>query len=213
MSASTSAAVHSYLLGCKIEWHCIPERAPHSGGLWEAAVKSAKLHLRRVVGEQKLDFEEMTTVAAQVEACLNSRPLGFLYSHSPDAVAPLTPGHFLVGRTLQAYPELAIDCNMSLCRRWVLCQAIVQHFWKRWSREYLQQLQASQKRKTAQPNLAVGDLVLMTDGNMFQAHWTMARVVAVYPGEDKLVRAVDVQKTSKLSKMECSYLLPSQSSK
>ena len=117
MSASTSAAVHSYLLGCKIEWHCIPERAPHFGGLWEAAVKSAKLHLRRVVGEQKLDFEEMTTVAAQVEACLNSRPLGFLYSHSPDAVAPLTPGHFLVGRPLQAYPELAIDCNMSLCRR------------------------------------------------------------------------------------------------
>ena len=135
----------------------------------------------------------MTTVAAQVEACLNSRPLGFFYSHSPDAVAPLTPGHFLVGRPLQAYPELAIDCNMSLCRRWVLCQAIVQHFWKRWSREYLQQLQASQKWKTAQPNLAVGDLVLMTDGNMFQAHWTMARVVAVYPGEDKLVRAVDVQ--------------------
>lgn len=128
--------------------------------LWEAAVKSAKLHLRKVVGEQVLDYEEMTTVAAQVEACLNSRPLGSLYCHNTDAVAPLTPGHFLIGRPLQAYPELAIECDMSLCRRWVLCQAMVQQFWKWWSREYLQQLQASQKWKIAQTNLAVDDLVL-----------------------------------------------------
>ena len=193
MAASTSASVHSYLLEGKTEWHCIPERAPHFGGLWEAAIKSTKLHLKRVVGDQKLDFEEMTTVATQVKACLNSRPLGYLYSHSPDAVVPLTPGHFINGRSLQAYPELAIERNMSLCRRWVLCQAMVQAFWKRWSKEYLQQLQAAQKWRTPQPNLTVDDLVLLTDGNYFQTHWTMARVVAVYPGEDQLVRAVDVR--------------------
>ena len=56
----------------KTEWRFIPERSPHFGGLWEAAVKSAKSHLRKVVGTTKLTFEELTTILTQVEACLNS---------------------------------------------------------------------------------------------------------------------------------------------
>ena len=51
-----------------IEWRFIPGRSPHFGGLWEAAVKSAKTHLCRVVGEVKLTFEEPSTVLVQTEA-------------------------------------------------------------------------------------------------------------------------------------------------
>ena len=131
-STESQNAVHSFFLTNSISW---PERAPHFGGLWEAAVKSAKHLLKRVVGQQRLTFEEFSTITSQVEACLNSRPLGALTSHSPDGMAPLTPGHFLIGRALQAYPESNITDNPSLFKRWNFCQAMLHHFWRHWSGE------------------------------------------------------------------------------
>ena len=44
---------------CSIEWKFIPEHAPHFGDLWEAAMK---YHLKRVITDTKLTFEELTTV-------------------------------------------------------------------------------------------------------------------------------------------------------
>jgi hypothetical protein len=40
-----------------IEWKLIPERAPHFGGLWEAAVQSMKFHFKQIVSNIKLIFE------------------------------------------------------------------------------------------------------------------------------------------------------------
>ena len=62
-----------------IEWTFISQHASHFGGLWEAAVKSMKKHLK-VTGEVKLTYEELSTVMAQIEACLNRRPLILLPS-------------------------------------------------------------------------------------------------------------------------------------
>ena len=191
-STDMTATLRSFFSSSKTTWHTIPERAPHFGGLWEAAVKAAKHHLKRVMGNQRFTYEELETVAVQIEACLNSRPLTSNYSHDPDGVQPLTAGHLLIGKPLVAYPELPVDLAIPLCKRWTMCQAVVQQFWKRWSQEVIHQMQFYNKWKTTRPNLAVGDLVLMKDASAFQTHWGMARVVAVYPGDDSLVRAVDV---------------------
>lgn len=88
----TSGVISEFCSSYNIEWRFIPEHGPNFGGLWEAAVKSTKSHLRRILGDVKLTFEEFNTVLAQVEACLNSRPL--VYSNSPDddSIEMLTPG-------------------------------------------------------------------------------------------------------------------------
>ena len=197
----TQNAVQNYLLAYEVQWHNIPERAPHFGGLWEAAVKSAKHHLKRIVGLQHLTFEELMTVACQVEAFLNSRPLGVVATHVDDGNVPLTPDHWLVGRPLMAFPELEATGNPTPMQRWAHCQKMTQKFWRRWSTEYLQHLQRAVKWTKKTINYKPGDLVMMTDGNMFQAQWTMAKVIKVYPGQDGLVRAADVQvKTAILPK-------------
>ena len=189
----TQNAIHAYLLEQRVTWDVIPVRAPHFGGLWEAAVKAAKYHLKRLVGNQKLKYDELETIIISVEACLNSRPLGAMASHPIDGVCPLTPGHFLVGRALKSYPVTQVDTNPTPLQRWLHCQRIVQSFWKRWSQEYLQQLQKAVKWHKEEKNYQIGDIVLLTDGNVFQQQWTTAKVIAVYPGKDGAVRAVDVQ--------------------
>ena len=54
--SSTKDAITKFLTTKNTNWTFIPQNAPHFGGLWEAAVKSMKTHLRKVVGSVKLTF-------------------------------------------------------------------------------------------------------------------------------------------------------------
>ena len=100
----TQKAISEFCSTQNIQWHFIPEHAPHFGGLWEAAVKSFKIHLRKVAMNVKFTFEELTTLLTQIEAVLNSRPLVPLPSDD-DGIEALTPGHFLIGRPLESIPD------------------------------------------------------------------------------------------------------------
>lgn len=180
---------------CHIDWKFIPEHSPHFGGIWEAAVKSFKRHLKRIIGESKLTFEEMSTVLSQIEACLNSRPLTTMNNPDDDGLEPLTPAHFLIGKPLMALPDTTLtSCqSTSILRRWQLCQSIVNHFWKRWSFEYLITLQRAAKWHQKTKNLTVGDVVVLIEDKIMPTQWPMARIVCIHPGKDGVVRVADVK--------------------
>ena len=178
-----------------MNWSFIPPRAPHFGGLWESGIKCVKHHLRRVVAQATLHFEELSTVLTQIEAMLNSRPLISL-SNDPNDLQALTPSHFLTGSTLNGLPDPPDNHCMPLTRRWSLVQSISNDFWKRWSTEYLPMLQRRDKWTKDESCLNINDLVLLAEDNTLPLQWVLGRVTNLIPGSDGIVRVVDV-KTSR----------------
>jgi hypothetical protein len=179
-------------------WHFIPPRAAHFGGLWEAGVKSMKYHLKRVIGETTLTFEELTTLVTQIEACMNSRPLSPLTT-DPSDLSVLTPAHFLIGDSLISPPEPSLEeCNISGITRWGLVEAMKQQFWKKWSKDYLSTLQQRSKWTRLKANLSTGDLVLVMDDQLPPTKWMMARVIEIHPGQDNQVRVVTIRGPGKV---------------
>ncbi|XP_024875128.1 uncharacterized protein LOC112456671 [Temnothorax curvispinosus] len=177
-----------------IEWSFIPPHAPHFGGIWEAAVKSAKNHLKRVVGDAALTFEEMYTVLAQIEAVMNSRPLTPI-SNDPNDLSYLTPGHFLVGDSLTSTPQQDVSrVPINRLSRWQRINQIYQHFWKRWSCEYLQQLQQRTKwRYSKGLQLTTGDMVMIREDDSSPLKWTVGRIENIYPGADGIARVASIK--------------------
>ena len=75
---------------------------------------------------RRLTFEELTTVLSEVEACLNSRPLGVIPHCNNEGLEELTPGHFLIGRPVEAIPDHDHSHQpISILRHWHLCEALV----------------------------------------------------------------------------------------
>ncbi|XP_055326335.1 uncharacterized protein LOC129580157 [Sitodiplosis mosellana] len=176
-----------------IEWKFNPPASPHFGGLFEAGVKSTKFHLKRVLGEASLTFEEFYTVLTQIEACLNSRPL-IPQSNDPNDFSIITPGRFLTGDSLLALPEVSIaDENVAIGNRYRYMRKLRDEFWAQWSSEYLNRLQQRPKWCRVTRNIAVNDMVLLRDERLPPTKWALARVLATHPGSDGLVRVVTIK--------------------
>lgn len=175
------------------KWTFLPPAAPHMGGLHEAAVKSAKHHLRRVIGTHQLTFEQLVTLLVHVEACLNSRPIIALTEEATDDMV-LTPAHFLIGepiispiaRDLTTTPENRLH-------KFKLIQKLGQEFWLRWSRECVTTKMKRYKWQQPKPNVKINDIVLVETDNLPPTQWPLGKIVQVYPDSDGYVRMVDVK--------------------
>ncbi|KAL4127332.1 hypothetical protein QTP88_011507 [Uroleucon formosanum] len=174
------------------DWHFNPPSAPHFGGLWEAAVRSTKRLLIRVIGAHIFTYEEFTTILARVEAVLNSRPLTPA-STDPHDLECLTPSHFLIGQPLLTVPPRSgPEPARSLTDRWKLMDQCHQSFWRRWSSEYLTTLQERSRWTKGLPNVKIDDMVVVVDTQNPPLLWRLGRIVELFPGTDGHVRVARV---------------------
>ncbi|XP_055385902.1 uncharacterized protein LOC129614944 [Condylostylus longicornis] len=150
-------------------------------------------HLKKILGNAKLTYEEFSTVLIQIEACLNSRPLCEI-SRNPDDCTALTPGHFLTGDVIITPPEPSLlDLNENRLNRWQLLQKLHQTYWTRWNKEYLYRLQQRPKWTKRTDNMKISDLVLLRDEKLPPSRWLMGRITEIHPGPDGLVRVVTLK--------------------
>lgn len=191
-----SKDITSYAADNEISFKFSPAYSPHFNGVAEGSVKSIKKHLNHIFSMAHLDYEEMNTVLVQIEAILNSRPLTPI-SSDPSDLIPLTPAHFLIGRTLTMPPAPQVDqAPLHTLTRYRRLQSLKTHFWNRYYKEYVSELQIRNKWRTDKGQPQPGDMVLIKDDRLPPNRWLLGRVTTVYPGTDGVNRVADVATTS-----------------
>lgn len=207
--SSCSEHIKDYVASQNIKFTLNPPYASHFGGIWERGIRSCKHHLRRVVGNAHLTYEEFNTVLIQIEAVLNSRPLSPL-STDPHDLQPLSPAHFLVGRPLSApvTEENLSNKPIHLLTRYRRVEWMRQQFWIRWSREYVSELQIRTKWKQYTGDLAQHTLVLIKDDNLPPLKWSLGRIIKTFPGADGISRVADIKTTGGVIRRAFSKICP-----
>nr|XP_049702436.1 uncharacterized protein LOC110382517 [Helicoverpa armigera]XP_049702437.1 uncharacterized protein LOC110382517 [Helicoverpa armigera] len=164
-------------------------------GLSEVGIKSVRYHLKRVLGNCNVTYEELNTVLVQIEAILNFRPLTPL-SSNPNDLSPLTPGH-LIGQPLTSLPSSNLeDRSLTQLTRYQRIEQLRQHFWSRWCKEYVSELQQRTKWRSCTKPLEKGTLVLIKEDRVPPLKWRLGRVTEVFPGHDGISRVADIMISS-----------------
>ncbi|XP_063534822.1 uncharacterized protein LOC134744834 [Cydia strobilella] len=189
-------AVNDFALTNGSSWKFIPPASPHWGGAWERLIRSVKRSLSVVLKERAPKDEVLSTLMAEVENIVNSRPLTHV-SVEPGSDGALTPNHFLL-HSSPNIPALGVfdDSDLFLRKQWRTSQRLADMYWQRWVKEYLPELLPRRKWNNEQAPLKVGDLVLVVDPGAPRNVWPKAVVQQVFPGRDGRIRLVEIKTKS-----------------
>ena len=182
-----------------VQWYFNLPHASHMGGVWERQIRTIRKILTSQLHQHadKLTDEVLETLFSEVESMINSRPLTKVSDDVNDA-AVLSPNQMLMINT----PMNSAEYHQQFHRgdlykaRWRTVQHLANQFWKRWTREYIPELQRRNKWNQATENLQVGDVVLICEEATPRYLWPLGLVVEVKVGRDKLVRTVKVKTPS-----------------
>lgn len=188
-----NAHIKDFLLKKGITWAFNPPSGSHHGGIWERQIRTVRRVLSAILRQQVLDEESLQTLLCEVEAIVNDRPLTTA-TDDPTDLEPLTPNHLLLLESKPHIPPGVFhpdDCYPR--RRWRQVQYLADLFWKRWTKEYLPELQERRKWNSKRRNFVVGDVVLIIDDTAPRNSWIMGRITETIPDSRGMVRQVQVK--------------------
>ena len=91
----------------KLEWKFILERAPNWGRFYERLEGLTKRCIKKVLGNARLNHDELNAVLVEIEGTLNARPLRYVSNELEGEI--LTPAHLLYGRNINSLPGYPIE--------------------------------------------------------------------------------------------------------
>lgn len=200
MAEMNQEEVQKYLTENGTDW--IPflmntPRSSHMGGVWERQIATVRRVLEPLLKSSgsQLDDDSFQTFLTEAEAIVNARPLTTSNLCAADAPEPLTPNHLLTmkERVVLPPPGKFQREDVYALKWWRRVQYLVNEFWVRWRREYLQELQQRQKWVQPEKDIAVGDVVIVKEDDSIRSQWPLGRVAETYPSQDGSIRKVKLQ--------------------
>ena len=190
-----------------VKWKFNPPQAPHTGGMFESLIKSAKKALLTVLGNPSLRDEELSSAFVFVEGVLNARPVDFVSTDTTD-LEPITPAHFLSGPRVQEEAFRNLEKGTAFSRRWRSLNRLREAFWHRFLTEIRPGMGLRSKWRKVAPPLVAGDVVVVLTDKNDQGRWPLALVVEALTGKDGLTRVVKVRMNGKEFTRHVNYLMP-----
>jgi transposase InsO family protein len=170
----------------QIEFHFIPPRTPHYGGLWERLIKQVKRSLIKATSTvAQLNYDALNTFMARAEAIINKRPLAI-----GKDLQIITPEMLL-----NAGAKVSFATSYNITRVLGQLRQLVDHFWSVWTDQYMLQL-APHRLRPGQPGyveLRPGEAVIFQKEATQQrlpgvSTMTAGKVVQPHPSSDGIVR-------------------------
>ena len=177
-----------------IEWRFNVPKAPHMGGVWERLVGSAKKALRSLLMSEAFKPEELHTAIIMAEGLLNNRPLSY-WSGDNNEAHVFTPAHFIRGSVYNSLVPFK-EGEGSYAKRWWTIQSRLDHFWGRFTLEYVSSLQTTYGWVGKDQMPAVGDIYALGEERV-RGFWPLVRVEKIETNEkDKKVRHLWIREAS-----------------
>nr|XP_033200342.1 uncharacterized protein LOC117162619 [Bombus vancouverensis nearcticus]XP_033204634.1 uncharacterized protein LOC117165325 [Bombus vancouverensis nearcticus] len=91
---------------------------------------------------------------------------------------------------------------------WQHIQKLKQHFWRRWHREYLNELHIRNKWSKGSHDIREGTIVLLREDNVPPMQWPLGRIIKTQPGADGIIRTAIVRTATSTLERSIKRMVP-----